>query len=123
MKLFGKSNLTDTDPATLTKSIRDARERLNVFSESIRALFLFVREYTLDICEIDAEDFKKQLEALQEKFQPDETTKTIATQFNINPVFLDQSAPPYLPSHGQISSHMTFVLAENSPTQVKWSQP
>ena len=82
MKLFGKSNLTDTDPATLTKAIDDARERLNVFSESIRALFLFVREYTLDICEIDAEDFKKQLEALQEKFQPDETTKTIATQFN-----------------------------------------
>jgi len=82
MKLFGKSNPTDTDPATLTKAINDARERLNVFSESIRALFLFIREYTLDITEIDAENFKKQLEALQEKFQPDEKTKAIAAQFD-----------------------------------------
>ena len=53
-----------------------------MFSESIRALFLFVREYTLDISEIDAENFKRQLEALQEKFQPDEKTKAIATQFD-----------------------------------------
>jgi len=82
MKLFGKSNPTDTDPATLTQAINDARERLNVFSESIRALFLFIREYTLDITEIDAENFKKQLEALQEKFQPDEKTKAIAAQFD-----------------------------------------
>lgn len=82
MKLFGKSNPTDTDPATLTKAVNDARDRLNVFSESIRALFLFVREYTLDISEIDADGFKKQLEALEDKFQPDEKTKTIATQFD-----------------------------------------
>ena len=82
MKFFGKSNPPDTDPATLTKAINEARERLDVFSESIRALFLFVREYTLDISEIDADNFKKQLEILQEKFQPNEKTKTIATQFD-----------------------------------------
>jgi len=64
MKLFGKPNPPDTDPAALTEAINDARERLNVFTESIRALFLFVREYTLDISEIDAENFKRQLEVL-----------------------------------------------------------
>jgi hypothetical protein len=82
MKLFGKSNSAEADPATLSKAIGEAQERLNVFSESIRALFLFLREYTLDISEIDAEGFKKQLESLQEKFQKDEKTKTIATQFD-----------------------------------------
>jgi diguanylate cyclase len=82
MKLFGKSDPADADPAAQNKAINDARERLDVFSESIRALFLFVREYTLDISEIDAENFKKQLETLQEKFQPGEKTKAIATQFD-----------------------------------------
>jgi diguanylate cyclase len=82
MKLFGKANPAEADPAQLSKAIGEARERLNLFSESIRALFLFVREYTLDISEINAEEFKKQLESLQEKFQADEKTKTIAAQFD-----------------------------------------
>ncbi len=82
MKLFGKSNTAAVDPAMLTQEVGEARERLNVFLESIRALFLFVREYTLDITEIDAEAFKKQLDDLQEKFQADEKTKTIAAQFD-----------------------------------------
>jgi GGDEF domain-containing protein len=80
--LFGKSHPTETDPAALTQAIKDAQERLDVYSESIRALVLFVREYTLDISEIDAENFKKQLQSLQEKFQPDEKTRTIATHFD-----------------------------------------
>lgn len=82
MKLFGKSNPAEADPASLSRTVNEARERLNVFSESIRALFLFVREYTLDISEIDAEGFKKQLESLQEKFKADEKTTTIAAQFD-----------------------------------------
>jgi diguanylate cyclase len=82
MKLFGQSSPTEVDPATLSKEIDLARERLNVYLDSIRALFLFVREYTLDITEIDTDSFKKQLEALQDKFQADEKTKTIAAQFD-----------------------------------------
>jgi hypothetical protein len=39
MKLFGKSDPADVDPAAQNKAINDARERLDVFSESIRALF------------------------------------------------------------------------------------
>ena len=82
MKLFGKANPTDADPAVLSREIGDARERLNVFLESISALFLFVREFTLDIPEIDADGFKKQLESLQAKFQAEEKAKTIAAQFD-----------------------------------------
>ncbi len=82
MKLFGKSNSSDADPATLTKAFGEARERLDIYLESIRTLFLFVREYTLDISEIDAEGFKKQLDTLREKFQAAETSKTIAAQFD-----------------------------------------
>nr|WP_054690092.1 GGDEF domain-containing protein [Desulfosarcina cetonica] len=49
--------------------------------DSIQALFLFLREYTLDISEIDAETFKKELKALQDRFQADEKTRAIAVQF------------------------------------------
>lgn len=82
MKLFGKSEPTEADPASQIADIGDAHERLNFFSECIRTMFIFVREYTLDITEIDADGFKKQLENLQEKFQSAEKTKTISTRFN-----------------------------------------
>lgn len=70
------------DPATLAREMGDVQERLEMFSQSIQALFLFVREYTMDIAEIDANGFKKKLGALQEKFQADEKTKAIAARFD-----------------------------------------
>jgi diguanylate cyclase len=82
MKLFGKSPPTETDPATLAKGLADARERLSVLLETIQALFLFLREYTLDIDEINAGTFKNQLIALQEKFQAIEKAKSIAGHFD-----------------------------------------
>jgi diguanylate cyclase len=82
MNLFGRSASKNVDPAALTQALGESRERLNLYLESIRALFLFLREYTLDITEIDAEKFKNQLEALRDQFQADERTKTIAARFD-----------------------------------------
>lgn len=82
MKLFGKSEPTNSDPATLIRELGDAQERLSALLACIQTLFLFVREYTLDISEINADDFKKQLDGLQEKFRADEKTKTISVQFD-----------------------------------------
>jgi len=82
MKLFAKSQSTDVDPATLTKAVGDAHERVNVLMTCIRALFVFVREYTLDITEIDSDEIKKQIETLQNNFQADEKTRTIAARFD-----------------------------------------
>jgi diguanylate cyclase len=82
MKLFGKSKPSDPDPTAVTREFGDARERLSVLLECIGALFIFLREYTLDIPEIDADGFKQELDKLQQKFQEDEKTKVIAAQFN-----------------------------------------
>ena len=82
MTLFSKAESTDADHSRLTKAISDANERLSVLLNCIQALFVFLREYTLDIDEIDADHFIKQLEILQKAFQEDEKTKTIATQFD-----------------------------------------
>ena len=82
MKLFGKSTPTETDPAVLTKAVDDAGKQLTLLQEIIQALFLFLREYTLDIKEINAEEFKAQLIALQEKFQRLEKPKSTAADFD-----------------------------------------
>ena len=82
MKLFGKSKAAETDSPTAKQATGDAQERSELFLQCIQALFLFVREYTLDISEIDAGRFKEQLEALQAKFRSEEKTKTIAAGFD-----------------------------------------
>ena len=67
MKLFSKSKNTEGDSAAVGQTMGDAQERVDLFLKCIQALFLFVREYTLDISEIDADRFKEQLDALQSK--------------------------------------------------------
>jgi diguanylate cyclase len=82
MKLFGKSNPDDTDPVQPAKETGEADQRAEVLLACINALFVFLREYTLDITEIDSERFKTQLAALQEKFRIEEKTKAMAAQFD-----------------------------------------
>ena len=82
MKLFGKSKPDNTEPALVAKETGEAGQRIDLLLACINALFVFIREYTLDITEIDSERFKTQLAALQEKFRAEEKTKTIAAQFD-----------------------------------------
>ncbi len=82
MKFFSKSPPMKGDPATLAKECEEMRERLDLFLKSIEALFVFIREYTLDITEIDADRFKERLNALMERFQADQSTKVIGSEFN-----------------------------------------
>lgn len=82
MKLFGKTSPEETDPAALKKEVAQAQKQLGILQETIQALFLFLREYTLDIDEINAEAFKNQLQALQGKFQTIEKPKSLADAFD-----------------------------------------
>jgi diguanylate cyclase len=83
VKLFNKSRPADNDdPAALARQLDDASQRLELFLESIRALFHFIREYTLDITDIDADGFKARLDALEANFREQEQTKTIAADFD-----------------------------------------
>lgn len=81
MKLFGQSSPSEIDPAKNELGTREAGERLDVFLEIIRALFIYMHEFTLDISEIDTEAFRKRLEALQQHFLIDAKTKTRFTEF------------------------------------------
>ncbi|BBO80116.1 hypothetical protein DSCO28_06820 [Desulfosarcina ovata subsp. sediminis] len=76
---FGKPSTIDPDPAELNRTIDAARKRMDLFLDSIQILFFCLREYTLDITEIDAETFKQVLQRLQARFQSEEKTRAIAT--------------------------------------------
>jgi diguanylate cyclase len=82
MKLFGKSKPSDAELAAATRELGDANERLSVFLACINALFIFIREYTLDIAEINADGFKQELDRLQQYFQEGEKTKAIEVRFD-----------------------------------------
>ena len=82
MKLFGNSKNPEADSTAANRANGDAQERIDLFLQCIQALFLFVREYTLDISEIDAGRFKERLENLQAKFRSEAKTSTIAAGFD-----------------------------------------
>ncbi len=83
MKLFGnKTTATDADPATLARAVEETQNRLTILNDAIQVLFVFLREYTLDIDEIKAEAFKDQLQALQEKFQTFDKPRSLADTFD-----------------------------------------
>ena len=82
MKLFGKSKSAEVESPAAEQATGDAQERIDLFLQCILALFLFVREYTLDISEIEAGRFKEQLDLLQAKFRSEEKTKSIAAGFD-----------------------------------------
>ena len=82
MKLFGKSKTADDDAPVTDPSSGEAQKRIDLLLACIQALFVFVREYTLDISEINADRFKKQLEALQAAFGAEEKTRSIAARFD-----------------------------------------
>ncbi|PID40420.1 MAG: hypothetical protein CR984_03310 [Proteobacteria bacterium] len=82
MKLFGKENAGKADPADLNREINDAQKRIAVLMESMKAMFFFIREYTLDISEIDAQGLRNRLDRLQEKFHQEEKTQNITAHFN-----------------------------------------
>jgi diguanylate cyclase len=82
VKLFGKSTPDGVESATSTQALDEAHRQLNVLMESIQTLFFFLREYTLDITELNAEKFKTQLETLQEKFREESRSNDLANRFN-----------------------------------------
>lgn len=82
MKLFGPSPPQDADPAALNKALEHARQRLDLFAQSIQSLLLFLHETTLDIVEIDTERFRQRLDGVQEAFAEDQPTRALGAHFD-----------------------------------------
>ena len=80
MKLFGKP--TETDTTASAKAVEETQKRLRVLQETVQILFVFLREYTLDIDEIKAQAFKDQLTELQQAFRALENPRRLAGAFD-----------------------------------------
>jgi diguanylate cyclase len=65
----------------LSKQLQDSEERRDFFLLVIRALLVFIKDYSLDIKEINAEGFKKRIDNLTGRFISVNKQKTLQSAF------------------------------------------
>ena len=76
----GKNNGA-IDVKELSETLRESQEKLQFFLFTIRALLFFVKEFSLDVKEIDAYQFKKVIDGLTEEIVSKKKTKKIQSTF------------------------------------------
>lgn len=83
MGLFTKQRPTlDGGVEELAQELSDTRERNEIFLITIRSLYYFVKEFSLDLTEIGAEQFKQSVDALAKCFTSEEKRKAIEQALN-----------------------------------------
>lgn len=76
----GKNNGA-IDVKELSEMLRESQEKLQFFLFAIRALLFFVKDFSLDVKEIDADRFKKVIDGLTEEIVSEKKTKKIQSHF------------------------------------------
>ncbi len=79
--LLKKKETDAFDIDELQEKLRDEEEKRRFFLIAIRALLVFVRDFSLDLKEIDSDGFRKGIDDLTEKFISGEKAKTIRSFF------------------------------------------
>lgn len=74
----GRENL---NPEKLFRLYQDADEKSQLFLDTIRSLFLFIQDFSLDVSDIDAAGFKKEIERLNDKFLSSDKPKSIQSAY------------------------------------------
>jgi diguanylate cyclase len=82
MGLFGKQhNTTEATVAELAQQLATARDKNDFFLITIRALLYFIKEFSLDLTEINAENFKKRLDELSNYLLSESTERKLKAAF------------------------------------------
>ncbi len=63
------------------EEIRDNAEKKGVYLDAIRALLLFIKDFSIDFEETGSDRFVKQIDGLSEKFVTEKKTKAVETFF------------------------------------------
>ncbi len=82
MKLFLKNKTVATDKKKLPVEIQSYEEKQETLLVIIRALLYFLKDFTLDLKEIDAERFNKEIDELKTAISSEKKTKKIDSLFN-----------------------------------------
>ncbi|MBT8356878.1 MAG: hypothetical protein KJO61_03820 [Deltaproteobacteria bacterium] len=68
----------------LPEKLKNSNEKGRFFLLAVRALLVFIKNFSLDLKEIDSEEFKKKIDQLSEKLISDDKTKKLQSAFEKN---------------------------------------
>ena len=76
-----KKKSIDFDNKDLSEMLKISDEKRQFFLLAVRALLIFIKDFSLDLKEIDSEEFKKKIDGLADKFISEEKTKKLQSTF------------------------------------------
>jgi len=79
-----KKNSIDIYKEDLSKMLENSNEKRQFYLFVLRALLVFIKDFSLDLKEIDSEEFKKKIDDLTEKLISEEKTKKLQSVFEKN---------------------------------------
>lgn len=79
-----KKNSIDSYKEDLSKMLENSNEKRRFYLFVLRALLVFIKDFSLDLKEIDSEEFKKKIDDLTEKLISEEKTKKLQSVFEKN---------------------------------------
>ena len=79
--LFKKNNPDSQEAKELFQQLAESKEKSIFFLSAIRALLIFIKDFSLDLEEIDSDRFKQKIDELSDIFVSEENTKKIDSKF------------------------------------------
>ena len=81
-----KKNSIDIDNESLSEMLENSNEKKQFYLLTLRALLVFIKDFSLDLKEIDSEEFKKKIDDLTEKLISEEKIKKLQSVFEKNKI-------------------------------------
>ena len=81
MLFLRKKNSVTVETEELSERLCNFEEKQRFLLVAIRAILAFIKDFSLDVKEINAEGFKKKIDDLIEKFRSEEKTKSLQSFF------------------------------------------
>ena len=78
---FKNKDSNQTNTADLLAELSDSKQKKEYFLLSVQVLLEFIKEFALDLKEINSHEFKKDISHLSEKFSADNKLKKIQSRF------------------------------------------
>ncbi|MFH0998340.1 MAG: diguanylate cyclase [Pseudomonadota bacterium] len=88
MNLFKRKKPSEIDSESLNRLLDECRERAQVLQQLSGSLIFFLREFAMDIAEIETDDFKHRLDQIAENFQQDRTVYDLKGAFSDHKLFI-----------------------------------
>ena len=78
---FKNKDSNQTDTAGLAAELRDSKQKKEFFLLSVQVLLEFMKDFALDLREINSQEFTKDISQLSEKFSTEKKLKKIQSRF------------------------------------------